>query len=64
MLATASLSELSAEARKLTEETVRSFADRGRIFTGEQALRLGVVDRLGSEEDAKRWAGRTGRARP
>ena len=44
-----------AEARKLTEETVRSFAD-GRIFTGEQALRLGVVDRLGSEEDAKRWA--------
>lgn len=44
-----------AEARKLTEDTVRGFAD-GRIFTGEQALRLGVVDRLGSEEDAKRWA--------
>lgn len=44
-----------AEARNLTEEAVRSFAD-GRIFTGEQALALGVVDRLGTEEDARRWA--------
>ncbi|HEY9736776.1 MAG TPA: signal peptide peptidase SppA [Trichocoleus sp.] len=44
-----------AEARNLGEETVRSFAD-GRIFTGEQALQLGVVDRLGTEEDARRWA--------
>ncbi len=44
-----------ANARGLTEETVRSFAD-GRIFTGEQALTLGVVDRLGTEEDARRWA--------
>jgi protease-4 len=43
-----------AEARRLSEETVRSFAD-GRIFTGEQALALGVVDRLGSEEEARRW---------
>ncbi|MBF2036599.1 MAG: signal peptide peptidase SppA [Leptolyngbyaceae cyanobacterium T60_A2020_046] len=44
-----------AQARNLAEETVRSFAD-GRIFTGEQALALGVVDRLGTEEDARRWA--------
>lgn len=44
-----------AQARGLTEETVRGFAD-GRIFTGEQALELGVVDRLGTEEDARRWA--------
>lgn len=44
-----------AQARGLTEETVRGFAD-GRIFTGEQALDLGVVDRLGTEEDARRWA--------
>lgn len=44
-----------AEARHLSESVVRSFAD-GRIFTGEQALNLGVVDRLGSEEDARRWA--------
>lgn len=44
-----------AEARRLSEETVRSFAD-GRIFTGEQALQLGVIDRLGTEADARRWA--------
>ncbi|WOD40965.1 signal peptide peptidase SppA [Nodosilinea sp. E11] len=44
-----------AEARRLSEDTVRSFAD-GRIFTGEQAVQLGVVDRLGSEEDARLWA--------
>lgn len=44
-----------AEARKLPIDTVRSFAD-GRIFTGQQALELGVVDRLGTEEDARRWA--------
>ncbi|MBD2258130.1 signal peptide peptidase SppA [Pseudanabaena sp. FACHB-2040] len=44
-----------ADARKLSEDTVRTFAD-GRIFTGEQALHLGVVDRLGTEEDARRWA--------
>lgn len=44
-----------AEARHLAVDTVKSFAD-GRIFTGQQALELGVVDRLGTEEDARRWA--------
>lgn len=44
-----------AEARNLAIETVKSFAD-GRIFTGQQALELGVVDRLGTEADARRWA--------
>jgi protease-4 len=44
-----------AEGRNLTIEKVKSFAD-GRIFTGQQALELGVVDRLGTEEDARRWA--------
>ncbi|MCG8366869.1 MAG: signal peptide peptidase SppA [Pseudanabaenales cyanobacterium] len=44
-----------AEARKLTLEAVKSFAD-GRIFTGQQALELGVVDRLGGEDEARRWA--------
>ncbi len=43
-----------AEARNLDVETVRQFAD-GRVFTGEQALALGLVDRLGTEEDARRW---------
>ncbi|MEM8829135.1 MAG: signal peptide peptidase SppA [Cyanobacteria bacterium P01_G01_bin.19] len=44
-----------AKGRGLEEEVVRSFAD-GRVFTGEQALELGLVDRLGTEEDARRWA--------
>lgn len=44
-----------AGARNLTVETVREFAD-GRIFTGQQALELGIVDRLGPEEEARRWA--------
>ena len=46
--------ETVAEARKLTVENVKSFAD-GRVFTGQQALKLGLVDRLGTEEDARRW---------
>ncbi len=44
-----------ATARKLSLSVVRTFAD-GRIFSGEQALHLGVVDRLGTEEDARLWA--------
>ena len=44
-----------AEGRNLDVETVKTFAD-GRVFTGEQALELGLVDRLGTEEDARRWA--------
>jgi protease-4 len=44
-----------ADARNLPVDTVKSFAD-GRIFTGQQALALGIVDRLGTEEDARRWA--------
>jgi len=43
-----------AEAQ-LAVDAVKSFAD-GRIFTGQQAVELGVVDRLGTEEDARRWA--------
>ncbi|MDJ0617984.1 MAG: signal peptide peptidase SppA [Calothrix sp. MO_192.B10] len=44
-----------AEGRNLPVEKVKSFAD-GRIFTGQQALELGIVDRLGTEEEARRWA--------
>lgn len=43
-----------AQARNLSVEAVHGFAD-GRIFTGEQAQALGVVDRLGTEEEARRW---------
>ena len=44
-----------ATGRNLAPETVKTFAD-GRIFTGQQALELGIVDRLGTEEDARGWA--------
>jgi protease IV len=44
-----------ADGRNLSPEKVRSFAD-GRVFTGEQALELGLVDRLGTEDDARRLA--------
>ena len=41
-----------AEGRGLEEARVRSFAD-GRVFTGSQALALGLVDALGDEEAAR-----------
>ncbi|MDI6767079.1 MAG: signal peptide peptidase SppA [Bacteroidota bacterium] len=37
--------------RKLTRDSIASFAD-GRVFTGEQALKIGLVDTLGTYEDA------------
>lgn len=48
-----------AEGRKLPLEEVRKIAD-GRIFTGEQALALKLVDRLGTLQDAIEEAGRLG----
>jgi protease IV len=46
-----------AEGRKLPLETVRAIAD-GRIFTGEQAMNLRLIDRLGTMQDAIEEAGR------
>jgi protease-4 len=40
-----------AEGRQIPEEEVRAIAD-GRIFSGEQAHELGLLDSLGSMEDA------------
>jgi protease-4 len=42
-----------AGGRGLDEARVRAFAD-GRVFTGAQALELGLVDELGDEEHARR----------
>jgi protease-4 len=42
-----------AEGRNLGEDQVRSFAD-GRVFSGAQALELGLVDELGDEDRARR----------
>jgi protease IV len=41
--------------RHIPEDSVRAFAD-GRIMTGRQALAYGLVDTLGTFEDAKRIA--------
>jgi protease-4 len=43
--------EAVAEGRDLPVEEVRKFAD-GRVFTGEQAMELGLVDQLGGFQDA------------
>lgn len=47
--------EAVVEGRGLSVEQVRSLAD-GRIFTGRQAKELGLVDELGTLEDAIRMA--------
>jgi protease-4 len=46
-----------AEGRKLPVEAVAAIAD-GRIFSGEQALGMKLVDRLGTMQDAVEEAGR------
>ncbi|MDE2290761.1 MAG: S49 family peptidase, partial [Elusimicrobia bacterium] len=48
-----------AEGRHLPEAKVRGLAD-GRIFTGEQALKLGLVDELGDSYAAVQLAGKLG----
>jgi len=48
-----------SEGRGMDLEKVRHLAD-GRIYTGEEAKAIGLVDRLGNLEDAVEWAGRLG----
>lgn len=45
-----------AVGRKLDKEDVRELAT-GEVYTGTQALELGLVDRLGGVEEAVQWAG-------
>ncbi|OGL74651.1 hypothetical protein A3C96_04295 [Candidatus Uhrbacteria bacterium RIFCSPHIGHO2_02_FULL_60_10] len=47
--------DVIATARGLSLDTVHAFAD-GRIMTGRQAARWGLVDQLGSLDDAQRTA--------
>jgi protease-4 len=46
-----------AEGRKMLHDDVKKIAD-GRIFTGEQALKAGLIDELGNLEDAVQAAAR------
>ena len=48
-----------AKGRRMDSQVVAKLAD-GRIFSGEKALGLNLVDRLGNLEDAIEWAGRMG----
>ncbi len=48
-----------AEARNLSVDEVRKLAD-GRIFTGNQALELALIDTIGTFEDAIAIAGQIG----
>lgn len=43
-----------AAGRQMPEEKVRSLAD-GRVYTGRQALSLGLVDAIGGEAEARAW---------
>lgn len=47
--------EVVSKARNIEVDKVKSFAD-GRIFTGLQALELGLVDKIGSLNDAFKLA--------
>lgn len=48
-----------AESRGLVEDDVRKVAD-GRIFSGEQALELGLIDEFGNLNDAVQLAAKLG----
>ena len=43
-----------AQGRHLDEAKVRELGD-GRAYTGRQALKLGLIDAIGGEEDARAW---------
>jgi protease IV len=49
---------LIVQSRKLPEDRVRALAD-GRVYTADQALRLGLVDRIGYLEDVVKLARET-----
>lgn len=51
--------DIVARGRNLPEERVRELAD-GRIYTGQKALDLGLVDALGYQQDAIDTAARMG----
>jgi protease IV len=52
--------DVVAAERGLTREAVLGIAD-GRVFTGKQAMEIGLVDTLGDYRDAIRLAGRMGK---
>ena len=47
--------DVVAKGRNLSTDEVKTFAD-GRVFSGEQAMALGLVDELGDEDHARKLA--------
>jgi protease-4 len=45
---------LVAQGRHMDPARVRTLAD-GRAYTGRQALKLGLVDEIGGDEQARKW---------
>jgi protease-4 len=43
-----------AKGRKITEAQARILAD-GRVYTGRMAIKLGLVDGIGGEDEARQW---------
>jgi protease-4 len=43
-----------AAGRRMEPDAVRALAD-GRAYTGRQALKLGLIDAIGDEQDARAW---------
>lgn len=48
-----------AKGRGIKQDRIAALAD-GRIYTGEKARSLGLVDKLGNLDDAVEWAGKMG----
>lgn len=49
---------LVSERRKLNAETLESIKT-GRVFSGRQALNLGLIDAIGDEQQARAWLAKT-----
>ncbi len=48
-----------AKGRGIQQDKIAKIAD-GRIYTGEKAMKIGLVDKLGNLDDAIDWAGKLG----
>ncbi len=48
-----------AKGRGIKQDKIAKIAD-GRIYTGEKAMKIGLVDKLGNLDDAIDWAGKLG----
>ncbi len=55
--------EMVSKQRELPMPTVRALAD-GRVFTGRQALREGLIDAIGGEAEALAWLAEIGKVEP